>query len=252
MLKRVPTLSAILFSGVVLGIMFMGVPVGAQRGAGGTLATQNGDTNGDGNLDIADAVYLLLHLFKGGNPPVALADPPEILARLDSLEARTTALEANAGSLQGDLTALKSEVDSRTSKLAFLLSGSFPFIFKEDCAPGDLPGTIKRPLGIIDVLNVYVAAIRKGEILNDRITFTTDREADLLFEIEGGGGDAGVVLQFDGLGITGIVDTPRLIRSVRAQVQPGEHVITVIPWPGIPCGSIKSSGFSSIIVQYLD
>ena len=40
---------------------------------GGVVATQNGDTNGDGTRDISDAVHLLQWLFSGGEPPVAIA-----------------------------------------------------------------------------------------------------------------------------------------------------------------------------------
>ena len=40
---------------------------------GGAVATQNGDTNGDGSRDITDAVYLLSWLFQGGAEPVAFA-----------------------------------------------------------------------------------------------------------------------------------------------------------------------------------
>ncbi len=40
---------------------------------GGAVATQNGDTNGDGSRDISDAVHLLQWLFSGGEPPVAIA-----------------------------------------------------------------------------------------------------------------------------------------------------------------------------------
>ena len=38
---------------------------------GGTVASANGDTNGDGTRDISDAVYLLAWLFTGGPEPVA-------------------------------------------------------------------------------------------------------------------------------------------------------------------------------------
>jgi len=37
---------------------------------GGTVASANGDTNGDGTRDISDAVYLLAWLFTGGPEPV--------------------------------------------------------------------------------------------------------------------------------------------------------------------------------------
>jgi hypothetical protein len=45
-----------------------------QGAAGpGQAPCGNGDTNGSGDMDIADVVYLLNYLFGGGDPPVALA-----------------------------------------------------------------------------------------------------------------------------------------------------------------------------------
>ena len=40
---------------------------------GGPVATENGDTNGDGARDITDAIYYLSWLFQGGAEPVAIA-----------------------------------------------------------------------------------------------------------------------------------------------------------------------------------
>lgn len=40
---------------------------------GGRVASQNGDVNGDGGIDIGDPVYLLSWLFQGGPEPVAVA-----------------------------------------------------------------------------------------------------------------------------------------------------------------------------------
>ncbi len=57
---------------------------------GGRIATQNGDVNGDTALDVSDAVYLLVHLFRGGPEPVAFAQ--------SDLEMRVTALEEIVGS----------------------------------------------------------------------------------------------------------------------------------------------------------
>jgi hypothetical protein len=36
----------------------------------------NGDTNGDGRVDLTDAVYLLTYLFQGGPPPAKFDCPP--------------------------------------------------------------------------------------------------------------------------------------------------------------------------------
>ena len=53
---------------------------------GGLTAEQNGDVNGDARLDMSDAIYLLLHIFRDGPGPVALADSPELLERVARLE----------------------------------------------------------------------------------------------------------------------------------------------------------------------
>jgi len=41
---------------------------------GGTVASANGDVNGDGTIDISDAVYLLSWRFQGGPAPVPWVD----------------------------------------------------------------------------------------------------------------------------------------------------------------------------------
>lgn len=52
--------------GFVLGLsLTLSLP--ARAGIVGSTATANGDTNGDGNIDISDAVYLLNFLFTGGH-----------------------------------------------------------------------------------------------------------------------------------------------------------------------------------------
>lgn len=42
------------------------------------VANRNGDVNGDGKLDLADAVYFLSWLFEGGPEPVALAQEDDV------------------------------------------------------------------------------------------------------------------------------------------------------------------------------
>lgn len=44
----------------------------------GPMATQNGDVNGDGGIDIGDPVHLLGYLFNQGPAPVAIAAGPDI------------------------------------------------------------------------------------------------------------------------------------------------------------------------------
>ena len=45
-----------------------------QSGQGGAVSG-NGDTNGDGGIDLSDAIYLLTHLFQGGDPPEESCPP---------------------------------------------------------------------------------------------------------------------------------------------------------------------------------
>ena len=60
--------------GVAVGWMVNGVsPADAAGGPGGGAAPLgNGDVNGDGKINVSDAVYLLAHLFTGG-PPVKVS-----------------------------------------------------------------------------------------------------------------------------------------------------------------------------------
>lgn len=79
---------AVLGMGFVIGAFSLAVRSPAvAAGEAAATASQNGDVNGDGQLDIADVVYTLVHLFKGGPAPVACADSPELVARIASLEA---------------------------------------------------------------------------------------------------------------------------------------------------------------------
>lgn len=48
----------------------------AQAGAGG-IARENGDVNGDLRVDLADPIYLIEWLFRGGPAPVAFAQEDE-------------------------------------------------------------------------------------------------------------------------------------------------------------------------------
>ena len=61
----------LLVNACLLGIRAFQEALPAQ--AGGQQAQENGDTNGDGNRDISDAIYYLSWLFQGGPEPVALA-----------------------------------------------------------------------------------------------------------------------------------------------------------------------------------
>ena len=62
---------------------------------GGAVATQNGDTNGDGGRDIGDAVYLLSWLFQGGAEPVAFAGGPDHSEAIAELQAQVAVLRSS-------------------------------------------------------------------------------------------------------------------------------------------------------------
>jgi hypothetical protein len=75
-------------------------------------ASENGDVNCDGEVQLSDAVYTLNWLFLGGRAPCPIADPPELLERIAELEgevaegdARIVELEAEVARLQGELAA---------------------------------------------------------------------------------------------------------------------------------------------------
>src|SRR5262245_234119 len=82
-MKRLGTFA--LGLGIGLGIAFLAqlAPAGALRGRGAGIPSGNGDVNGDGSINLSDAVYLLNWLFLGGTEPHAIDcnPPPPPLAR---------------------------------------------------------------------------------------------------------------------------------------------------------------------------
>ena len=70
---------------------------------GGAVATENGDTNGDGGRDIGDAIYLLQWLFVGGEEPVEIVCPADQGDRVTELEARLAAANTVIENLQGEV-----------------------------------------------------------------------------------------------------------------------------------------------------
>jgi hypothetical protein len=84
-MKKLLAFSLFVTAGTVLGVLLLGLSLQARAG-GGAVAVHNGDANGDGGIDISDAVYLLIYLFKGGQAPVACADSPDLLRRVEALE----------------------------------------------------------------------------------------------------------------------------------------------------------------------
>ena len=81
------TLAVVLSAGLLLVWSFcQDLSLQAQLAPG--APTENGDVNGDGKRDIADAVSLLTWMFEGGPEPVPLAcaDPVDLGARVSALE----------------------------------------------------------------------------------------------------------------------------------------------------------------------
>ena len=76
-MRRFVVLLLVLGVGVVLGRMFDGVTNTTDaQGREEKCATENGDVNGDGTVNLSDAVTILSNLFLG-NPPelVPLCEP---------------------------------------------------------------------------------------------------------------------------------------------------------------------------------
>lgn len=91
---------------VVAGVGFAGWFWNEQRVAHGddpAPATENGDVDGSGSINITDPIYLLNWLFAGGAPPVPLADSPELLDRISELEGQLAVAESALSRAREDL-----------------------------------------------------------------------------------------------------------------------------------------------------
>lgn len=104
-------------AGLLFGILFriQGPPARVGRAAGENPGCVPGDANGDGSLDVSDAVYLLYHLFVGGKPPVPCAPeaaPPSVAVVVRHAEKAT-------GTSDPGLTP---EGQARAERLATMLS----------------------------------------------------------------------------------------------------------------------------------
>ena len=105
---------------------FSGVEAGGEP-----VATENGDTNGDGVRDLSDAVALLSWLFQGGPEPVAFADL-ELEAQLEAAQADLAVCQGQLAASQDELAALEGQLAASQKELAACLE-------EPDCPP-DIPG----------------------------------------------------------------------------------------------------------------
>jgi len=62
------------------------------------------DFNGDGEIDVSDAVHLLVYLFRGGEPPAAIA-------------ASSPIVDENIAEIADQLAILNDKLDVRLGKL---------------------------------------------------------------------------------------------------------------------------------------
>ena len=220
---------ALLVVGVALGAMFVGIPVDA--GAPAPTAVSAGDANGDGRVDISDALRILNSLFSDGPPPVACADSPALLERVASLDARMAQTEAT---------------------LDVLASGDFAlwidrvrFGFDSDCPRGAStrePGYFgwdHTPFVVEKGVLIGERENPTGDRFADEIAFTTNREADLAITYTAarkfpvGPPGASMALRLDGNTIDGVpqpffgTDPPEIRRVFVPDVPPGEHRLSL-------------------------
>ena len=80
-------------------------------------ATDNGDVNVSGQVDIADAQYLLNFLFLGGPAPKPLVDPPELLAQIAELEKELATTEATLSQTESDLSTCQNDLTNTQADL---------------------------------------------------------------------------------------------------------------------------------------
>jgi len=77
-MKRVIHLVLVAGVAFLLG-HFLRAPIPHAGAMGGGTMPVSGDVNGDGILDIADAVYIIDYQLRGGPPPLPIACPPAVL-----------------------------------------------------------------------------------------------------------------------------------------------------------------------------
>ena len=95
-MKKLIVIGLFLNAALLAGRFWQEHQASAAGRGGQPVAQENGDCNGDGALDISDAVYILGFLFQGGPPPVAFAqtgglteEQKEILSHLSLVDLPT-------------------------------------------------------------------------------------------------------------------------------------------------------------------
>lgn len=209
--------SVVLTAIALISVFFVALVVGTQGSVKGDPlppAASGGDANGDGRVDISDAINILRFLFQDGSPPVACADSLDLTARVSALE----------GSL--------AELRSSTVRLACFVRGvSIKMDFPCQCQ-----GVQQCWYdGAVTLLPSENHLIRKGVLAADGIRFSTERDADLLldFEWQIQGGTGGPFLFFDGTSLNGSPlsptappDTTPPTRIFIPAVKAGDHLLT--------------------------
>jgi len=177
-MKRYLAIFGFVFIGVIAGLIVRGIPIVLQVNAGGGIqADRNGDVNGDARLDMSDAVYLLLHIFRDGPQPVAFADSPETAERLNTLERTISELETSADELVmhaiclAQLTYTCNDINGCSGQQVQGAIGSSSLTRGTITEEGTLVFTTNRTANLLISLNTYPPAFNAGAwislILND-------------------------------------------------------------------------------------
>ena len=121
---------------LVVGLLSMERMDVALAAGGGGVPVGNGDVNGDGGIDISDAVYTLTWLYMGGDAPVPY-ESSKLLERIVQLEAdlaaETTDLAAKTTALEecsSGLSTVQTELASKTTALDACVVWNCPPIVK--------------------------------------------------------------------------------------------------------------------------
>lgn len=181
-MKRLFTLSIVVFFGFVIGALYVGTQLRVSSGGPQPVQTVPGDVNGDDRVNIADVSYLANFLFgiPPATPPVALGTQPEVLERLAELEAAVAELQS-----QG--TPTLSEVSSGLLTEGFRIRDSIqvgPFT-------GNLAVTFALSLpdvGIAESLSVSVD-IQNSDISNLELELTDPSGIQYVLYDGGGSGN---------------------------------------------------------------